>query len=78
MSDKPADSDNPLSLHRHYNFFLSRRCGVSFPLGKSGIYWQLETFDYWASDAAEILRIIEYLEMHPVKAGLMERPEQYR
>lgn len=46
--------------------------------GETGTYWQHETFDHWARDEAETLRIIEYIEMNPVKAGLVERPEQYR
>jgi REP element-mobilizing transposase RayT len=46
--------------------------------GKTGTYWQHETFDHWARDEAEALRIIEYIEMNPVKAGLVETPEQYR
>jgi len=45
---------------------------------KSGNYWQHETFDHWARDEAEVLRIINYIEMNPVKAGLADAPEQYR
>ena len=45
--------------------------------GESGSYWQTETFDHWARDEAEMLRIIEYIENNPVKAGLVERPEDW-
>ena len=44
----------------------------------TGAYWQHETFDHWARDEAEMLRIITYIENNPVKAGLAERPEAYR
>jgi putative transposase len=46
--------------------------------GESGPYWQHETFDHWARDEAEMLRIIEYIEMNPVKAGLVKFPEDYQ
>ena len=37
--------------------------------GKSGSYWQTETFDHWARDEAEMYRIIHYIETNPVKAA---------
>ena len=45
--------------------------------GESRAYWQTETFDHWARDEAEMYRIIEYIENNPVKAGLVERPEDW-
>ena len=45
--------------------------------GATGQYWQQETFDHWARDEAEMLRIIRYIEMNPVKAGLVRSPEEY-
>ncbi|MEQ9406239.1 MAG: hypothetical protein RIK87_00880 [Fuerstiella sp.] len=46
--------------------------------GAEGSYWQIETFDHWARDEAETCRIIHYIEMNPVQAGLAESPEQYQ
>jgi len=46
--------------------------------GKTGTYWQHETFDHWARDEAELLRRVDYIEMNPVIAGLAETPEEYR
>ncbi|QDV84933.1 hypothetical protein [Planctomycetes bacterium TBK1r] len=45
--------------------------------GSKGVYWQHETFDHWARDEAESMRIIRYIEMNPVKAGLARSPETY-
>ena len=45
--------------------------------GESGAYWQMETFDHWARDEAEMYRIVDYIENNPVKAGLAERPEEW-
>ncbi|QDV40835.1 hypothetical protein Enr13x_06710 [Stieleria neptunia] len=45
--------------------------------GSKGVYWQHETFDHWARDESETLRIIRYIERNPVKAGLARSPESY-
>ena len=47
-------------------------------LGKTGSFWQIETFDHYARDEAEVFRIIHYIEQNPVVAGLVSRPEDYR
>ncbi len=44
----------------------------------TGVYWQHETFDHWARDKAETLRIIDYIEQNPVKAGLVSAASDYR
>ncbi len=45
--------------------------------GESGQYWQHETFDHWVRDEAELLRVIGYIEMNPVRAGLAATAEDY-
>lgn len=45
--------------------------------GQSGSYWQTETYDHWVRDEHEMLRIIDYIERNPVKAGLVDRPEDW-
>ncbi len=42
---------------------------------KSGTFWQDETYDHLVRDDEELLRIIHYIEMNPVKAGLINKPE---
>jgi type I restriction enzyme R subunit len=46
--------------------------------GVSGAYWQTETFDHWARDESEMLRIIDYIEQNPVKANLVDCPQKWR
>lgn len=46
--------------------------------GASGPYWQTETFDHWVRDEAEMLRIIDYIENNPVKAGSVEHPQDWQ
>jgi putative transposase len=48
-------------------------------LGRTGEkFWQAESYDHWVRDAAELARIAAYIENNPVKAGLVESPEEYR
>ena len=46
-------------------------------LGLSGTFWQHESYDHWIRDAEEMERIIRYVEGNPVKAGLVDLPEQW-
>jgi REP element-mobilizing transposase RayT len=39
--------------------------------------WQDESYDHWARDEEEMIRIIEYIENNPVTAGLCVRPEEW-
>lgn len=40
-------------------------------------FWQVESFDHWVRNAAEFDKIVRYIEMNPVSAGLAERPEDW-
>jgi REP element-mobilizing transposase RayT len=47
-------------------------------LGRAGQpFWQGESFDHWARDAAEELKIKTYIERNPVKAKLAARAEDW-
>ncbi len=39
--------------------------------------WQDESHDHWARDEDEMLRIINYIENNPVKAGLCALPQNW-
>jgi len=48
-------------------------------LGRTGKqFWQQESFDHWPRDEGEFFRIIEYIENKPVKAGLVNKPENWK
>jgi len=40
-------------------------------LGRSGQFWQHESYDHWVRDDEELKRILEYIAGNPVKAGLV-------
>jgi isocitrate dehydrogenase len=48
-------------------------------LGRTGeTFWQAESYDHWVRDENEWDRIAAYIEDNPVKARLVQRPEDYR
>nr|VFJ48585.1 MAG: putative DNA methylase [Candidatus Kentron sp. FM]VFJ48962.1 MAG: putative DNA methylase [Candidatus Kentron sp. FM]VFK13885.1 MAG: putative DNA methylase [Candidatus Kentron sp. FM] len=47
-------------------------------LGREGPFWQRDYFDRYVRDAAHYDRLIFYIENNPVKAGLVERAEDWR
>ena len=48
-------------------------------LGREGQpFWQVESFDQWVRSYAEFEKIVRYIEDNPVKAGLVQRPEDWK
>jgi putative transposase len=41
------------------------------------VVWQDESYDHWARDEDEMMRIIQYVETNPVRAGLCLRAEDW-
>jgi putative transposase len=47
-------------------------------LGRTGEpFWQRESYDHWVRNSTEFARIAAYIENNPLKAGLVERAEDY-
>jgi putative transposase len=45
--------------------------------GRSGqLFWQAESYDRLVRNSQEFQRILHYIELNPVKAGLTAVPEQ--
>ena len=42
-----------------------------------GPFWQHESFDHWVRNSREYERILNYIEQNPVRAGLVNSPEQW-
>lgn len=47
-------------------------------LGRRGHFWNKEYFDRYIRDGNHFAKALRYIEMNPVKAGLCERPEDWR
>jgi hypothetical protein len=52
--------------------------GINKLLGRSGRLWQPDYFDRFIRDADHLDRALLYIEHNPVKAGLVQRPEEFR
>jgi putative transposase len=46
-------------------------------LNRRGTFWQAESYDHWVRSHQEMERIIYYIEDNPVKAGLVQNPEDW-
>jgi len=46
-------------------------------LGRTGPFWQRESYDHWVRDQREYARIVDYIDTNPVNAGLCKLPEQW-
>ena len=46
-------------------------------LGRSGAFWQHESYDHWVRDEEELERIVEYINANAVNAHLATRPVEY-
>lgn len=63
------------SICRTVKSFSARRANCL--LGRSGPFWQHESYDHVVRDASEGVRIRRYIEANPVRAGLAARPEDF-
>ena len=46
-------------------------------LGRSGPFWQSESYDHVVRDEKTFERFVDYIERNPVKAGLCARPDDW-
>ena len=47
-------------------------------LGRTGPFWQNESFDRWVRNDDELKRTVRYIEWNPVKAMLASEPHEWR
>lgn len=46
-------------------------------LGRKGQFWYPDYFDRFVRDQEHLTNVIEYIHNNPVKAGLVDRPEEW-
>jgi REP element-mobilizing transposase RayT len=62
-------------MHSLKRFTAGQGNGI---LGRSGAFWQPESYDHVVRDEAERRRIVRYVLNNPVKAGLVDEWERWR
>lgn len=77
LADELPDGKSPLSRIMHSLKSYTANSANKF-LNRTGSFWQSESYDHWVRDISELERIHQYIQLNPVKAGLCERPEQWR
>ena len=56
--------------------YTARECNRV--LGREGAFWQAESYDRVVRDQEELERIVRYVELNPVRAGLCREREEWR
>jgi putative DNA methylase len=46
-------------------------------LARLGPFWQAEWYDHWVRDDDELERIVDYVMNNPIKAGLVQQPQDW-
>ena len=47
-------------------------------LNRTGSFWQAESYDHVVRDENEYYRVVKYISNNPVKAGLIEKCEDWK
>jgi REP element-mobilizing transposase RayT len=55
--------------------FTAKECNRL--LGRSGAFWQTESFDRYVRNEKHYRSVVAYIERNPVKAGLCQKPEDW-
>jgi putative transposase len=71
------DGQSPLTqiMHSLKSFTANRANQI---LGRSGRFWQKESYDHWVRDIGELQRIVAYVAANPVRAGLCRAPQDWQ
>jgi putative DNA methylase len=71
-----ADGASPLSdiMHSLKSYTANEANKL---LGRSGQFWQHESYDHWVRDDAELERIVAYIDANPIQAGLAKQPNDW-
>jgi putative transposase len=74
--DEQPDARSPLAAIMHsLKSYTAHRANEL--LGRSGQFWQHESYDHWARDEEEVHRIVDYIAWNPVKANLVKEPHEW-
>ena len=56
--------------------FTAKQANIT--LGRAGPFWQYESYDSWIRDRYHLSSVVRYVELNPVKAGFVDRAEDWR
>jgi REP element-mobilizing transposase RayT len=77
FSDEVRDDQSPLSSIMHsLKSYTAKRANEI--LGRTGRFWQKESYDHWIRDLDELERVVQYVIRNPVSAGLCQKSIDWR
>jgi putative DNA methylase len=76
LSDELADAHGPLSRIMHSLKSYTANV-INKQLERRGPLWQHESYDHWVRDTEELQRIVDYILLNPVRAGLCSTPYEW-
>jgi putative DNA methylase len=71
----PIGEHTPSDILHSWKSFTSKQANKL--LGRTGTFWERESFDHLVRSGADLERFIDYVEHNPVSAGLCPSPEQW-
>jgi len=74
---KSDDADYGLNQINH-NIKRNSAKQANDALGRSGAFWQHESWDHFAREESELQRIIKYVLLNPVQAGLVKHWQDWK
>jgi len=74
---KAGNDDHGLTQITH-NIKRNSAFQANAILGRSGTFWQHESYDHYARNEVELQRIIKYVLQNPVKAGLVTNWQDWK
>jgi len=76
VSDELPDEHSPLAQIMHsLKSYTAHEANKL--LGRSGQFWQHESYDHWVREDEEFGRIVDYIAGNPVSAGLVDEPQEW-
>ncbi len=74
-----ADDDGPISLPEIFQKVKSESAHrINRLLRRKGRVWQDESFDHFLRRNEGIVAKLEYIRLNPVRAALVQQPEEYK
>ena len=73
---RPASGNALEDILHNWKSFTAHAANA--PLGRTGEFWQRESYDHYIRDDADFEHCCSYTEQNPVKAGLCAKAEDWR
>jgi len=74
-NDEPTDKFQLAKIIGNLKKYTARQANLI--LGRRGPFWEHESYDHVVRNRKELIRLVRYTLMNPVRAGLAKTPDEY-